>query len=444
MRLRPIADGSARTGRRGRTPRALLVRAVALAGAALLASTIAVGAPTSARADYLRDFQYWLDDYGISEAWQTTRGAGQRVAVIDTGIADIPELAGAVVGGTDVSGLGSPDGRTPVGEDDSHGTLVATMVASRGEGGSDGMIGVAPDAELLSVSVAFGGSAPRTTEEQIADAVRWSVDNGATVINMSLTTNTLTWPESWDDAFLYAFERDVVVVAAAGNRGAGTVEVGAPATIPGVVAVAGVDRDGTASFDASSQGITLAVAAPSEELVGITPDDTPVRWSGTSGAAPLVAGVVALIRAAHPELDADDVIQRLIATARPVGDPVPGPIYGYGLVDAAAAVTADVPAVESNPLAVPYDLAEWVRIYRRSEAAPEPTRSPVTDAGAAGPSAGPSDPLAAVPTWLREALPRTSFVADAIVPVSVLLVFGLLIGGCAIGAVRAMRSSRAK
>ncbi|MEB0015251.1 S8 family serine peptidase, partial [Glaciimonas sp. Cout2] len=78
---------------------------------------------------------------------------------------------------------------------------------------------------------------------------------------------TLDWPSSWDDAFLYAFQHDVVVVAAAGNRGSGTTEVGAPATIPGVLTVGGVDRNKTASFDASSQGITIAVAAPSEQLV---------------------------------------------------------------------------------------------------------------------------------------------------------------------------------
>lgn len=418
-------------------------RALQVAVAAGVAVVLAVGAPAPARADYLRDFEYWLADYGIADAWKTTRGAGERIAIIDTGVADVPELRGAVVGGTDVSGVGSPDGRTPVGSDSSHGTLVASMLAARGTGEGTGIIGVAPEAELLSVSIAFGGEGTRSTEAQIADAVRWSVDNGATIINMSLTTNTLTWPQSWDDAFLYAFEKDVVVVAAAGNRGAGTTEVGAPATIPGVVAVAGVDRAGQASFDASSQGITLAVAAPSEGLVGVTPDGDPVSWSGTSGAAPLVSGIVALIRAAHPDADADDVIERLIRTARPQGDPVPGPIYGYGLVDAGAAVTADVGAVESNPLAIPYDLAEWIRIYRRSETAapatPAPEATDPAETGAVPQAAGPSDPLAAVPAWIRQALPRTSFVTDVVVPVSVLTLFGALIAFCGIGAVRARR-----
>nr|WP_240614404.1 S8 family serine peptidase [Amnibacterium flavum] len=404
---------------------------------------MALGGAVPARADFVRDLEYWLSDYGIESAWQVTQGAGQRIAVIDTGIGTVPELAGAVVGGTDMSGLGSADGRTPVGEDSGHGTLVGSILAGRGDGPGSGVIGVAPQAELLSISVAFGEGTTVSTGDQIAGAVRWAVDNGATVINMSLTTNTLTWPESWDDAFLYAFEHDVVIVAAAGNRGAGTVEVGAPATIPGVVAVAGVDRDGEASFDASSQGVTLAVAAPSEELVGVDPDGQDLYWSGTSGAAPIVSGIVALIRAAHPELDADNVIQRLISTAQPKGDPVPGPIYGYGLVDAGAAVTAEVAAVDSNPLAKPYDLAEWIRIYRRSDA---PTTAPTTQAPATPvpvPRA-PAGPLDVLPVWLRQVLPRTSDLTDVVLPAAVIVVFGGLFVTTVWGAARANRRRRAR
>ena len=197
------------------------------------------------------------------------------------------------------------------------------------------MIGIAPEADLLTASVAFGQDtgAEKSNDDQIAEAVRWAVDSGADVINMSLTRNTRDWPESWDDAFMYAFEHDVVVVAAAGNRGSGTSEVGAPATIPGVLTVAGVDREKNASFDASSQGITIAVAAPSEDLVGVLPDGSYVQWSGTSAAAPIVSGLVALIRSEYPELDAANVIERLIRTADPHGQEVPSPLYGWGIID---------------------------------------------------------------------------------------------------------------
>src|SRR6185312_3804783 len=133
-------------------------------------------------------------------------------------------------------------------------------------------IGVAPEAQLLSVSVGFGSSATVPFAEQIAEAIRWSVDNGADVINLSLTTNTPDWDASWDSAFLYAFDHDVVVIVAAGNRGSGTSRVGAPATIPGVLTVAGVDPNGKASVEASTQGITLGVSAPSEQLLGVSAD----------------------------------------------------------------------------------------------------------------------------------------------------------------------------
>ncbi|MCC2030689.1 S8 family serine peptidase [Microbacterium allomyrinae] len=363
------------TARRRRIGR----RLPAVVAAAAVALTLVAAAPASALAsdtadeDPIRAAEYWLADYGIEKAWETTRGAGTTIAIIDTGIGKGPvEFDGAVAGGTDVSGVGASDGRTPVGAVDAdHGSWVASLAAGRGTGPGTGMIGVAPEAELLSVSVGFGSSATRSFADQIADAIRWSVDNGADVINMSLTTNLPDWPESWDDAFLYAFDHDVVVVVAAGNRGSGTTRVGAPATIPGVLTVAGVDPQGKASVNASTQGITIGVAAPSEDLIGVSADGRLVQWDGTSGAAPIVAGIAALVRSAHPDLDADDVINRIVKTARPAAAATerPDPLYGYGLVDAAAAVSATVPSVSANPMG---SLEEWVRLYRRAQSVPLP------------------------------------------------------------------------
>jgi len=356
--------------------RRVLTAAAAVVVTALVATAPALG-PAAAHAavdqDPIRAAEYWLTDYGITKAWETTRGTGVKIAVIDTGIGRGPvEFDGAVAGGTDVSGAGSSDGRTPLGAvDKDHGSWVASLAAGRGTGPATGMIGVAPEAQLLSVSVAFGSAAQRPFSDQIAEAIRWSVDNGADVINMSLTTNVPDWPEKWDDAFLYAFEHDVVVVVAAGNRGSGTTRVGAPATIPGVLTVGGVDRSGKASVEASTQGITIGVSAPSEELIGVSADSTLVSWDGTSGAAPIVAGIAALVRAAHPELDANNVINRIIKTARPStgATNVPDVLYGYGLVDAAAAVSASVPSVTANPMG---SLEDWVRLYRRAPVAPLP------------------------------------------------------------------------
>lgn len=348
----------------------MLRRRVLGRGALLVALLVAspLGAPVPlAYADQVRDRQYWIADYGIDRAWGITRGAGVRIAIIDTGIdGSHQDLLGAVVAGTDVSGLGSADGQTPLGSDRRHGTMVASLAAGRGNNGTDGVIGSAPEAQLLSVSMSFSGG-DVSPDDQIATAVQWAVDNGADVISLSLTRNTRDWPESWDRAFSYAAANDVVVVAAAGNRGSGTVAVGAPATMPGVLTVGGVTREGLASDTASSQGITIGVMAPGEGLVGAVPGGNYVSWSGTSGATPIVAGIVALVRAAYPNLDAANVINRVLVTARPASDTTPDPLYGYGLVDAYAAVTADVPLVSANPLG---SIDDWIVLHRRQEGNP--------------------------------------------------------------------------
>ena len=349
-------------GRRN-APRLLVL---ALVGALLGVPSVAVQ-DTPAFADQVRERQYWLEDYRITDAWEITRGAGVRIAIIDTGIdASHQDLAGALAGGADFSGLGSPDGLTPVGPERRHGTMVASLAAGRGNNGVDGVLGSAPEAELLSLSMSFGGGTV-SPDEQVANAVRFAVDNGADIISLSLTRNTRDWPESWDRAFGYAAANDVVVIAAAGNRGSGTVSVGAPATMPGVLTVGGVDQDGQASDSASSQGITIGVMAPSEGLVGATPGGGYVSWSGTSGATPIVAGIVALVRSAYPDLDAANVINRVLLSANRVTDTVPDPIYGYGLVDAYAALTADVPFVSANPLG---SLDDWVVLHRKQEGNP--------------------------------------------------------------------------
>jgi subtilisin family serine protease len=406
-----------RTAKRGRPRVSFLAGLLAVLSAVLFPSM-------PASANWVRDAEWWLESYGFTEAWNVTQGEGVLVAVIDSGIADVPDLAGAVVGGADFSGVGSADGRTPVGVQLNHGTMVASVLAGRGTG--NGILGAAPQAQLLSASIGFGGVSEISPDDQVASAVRWAVDMGAKVINMSITRNTLDWPPSWDDAMLYAFENDVVVVAASGNRANGTDEVGAPATMPGVLGVGGFDRDGNASWDASTQGITIGVAGPSEDLIGINRFGDPQTWSGSSGAAPIVSGLVALVRAAYPELDAANVIQRVLATATPVGT-VPSPLYGYGRINAAAAVSADVAPVATNPMG---SLEEWVRLNRR--AAP-------TDSPTAYPTATP----AALPLG-RLMWPAWGFFAQRYgVPIMFALVFGSLIAlGIAAVTRRARRRRR--
>ncbi|GGD73534.1 S8 family serine peptidase [Microbacterium murale] len=418
-----------------------------VAVAAVAASVLLTGATTTPTptpgpvpddpTDPVRASEYWLDGAGIRDAWKTTRGEGVTIAIIDTGIGKVPSVFGdAVVDGTDVSGSGTPDGRTPVGAvDGDHGSWVASLAAGRGKADGTGMIGVAPEAKLLSVSVGFGAAAAVPFVEQVADGVRWAVDHGADIINMSFTTNTLDWDKSWDDAFLYAYEHDVVVVVAAGNRGSGTDVIGAPATIPGVLTVGGVDQTGTASVEASTQGITIGISAPSEGLLGVSADGELSLWRGTSGASPIVAGVAALIRSAHPDLDAANVINRIIKTALPVPGvtDLPDPLYGYGLLNASAAVTSSVPIVDANPMG---DLAEWVRLYRRADAEPlpEPEITPVQidPLPAADPPTEPGSPL----------LPSADSLRYGTLPLIALTVPGILIALGVTAAARRIRSAR--
>jgi len=405
--------------------------APAFVGATPAITTTSMGAP-AATGDLVRSKEYWLDSYGIRSAWNVTKGAGVTIAIVDTGVdSSVAELRGAVAAGADFSGSGT-GGAPEGGSGDEHGTMVASLAAGRGAGANAGVLGVAPAASLISASVGFG-TGDEHSDQEIADAVTWSVDHGAQVINLSLTRNTLDWPESWDRAFLYAEDHNVVIVAAAGNRGSGTTEVGAPATMPGVLGVGGVTQNGTSSTDASAQGITLGISAPSENLVGVIPGGGYVLWDGTSGAAPIVSGIVALVRAAHPQLSAADVINRIVATAHDKGAPGPDSLYGYGLVDAAAAVRADVPSVTANPLG---DLHEWVRINRRAVATPSPAASGGTIVAPA-PVAAPQ-----LQSPVGTLLPSPVLLEVVGLPVLVVLLMLFVLVGLIVGAVLQFRGLR--
>ena len=333
---------------------------------AAIVALLSISMPQSASADSIRDRQYWLEQFGFTSAWDSSQGEGVKVAVIDTGIdATHPSLRGSVAGGTDVSGLGTSDGLTLVGTSNYHGTMVASILAGRGafEDENSGVIGTAPKAQLLSVSMAFGVPG-LDTDSQIAEGIIWAVDNGATVINLSLTRNSVSWPKSWDEAFLYAFENDVVVVAAVGNLADGTEQVSAPASIPGVIAVAGVDRELNPSALSSVKGFTLGVTAPSEDLVAAYPGGEYRLWSGTSAAAPIVSGLVAMIRSMYPEMNAVNVVNRVIQSARKVGFEGYSNSYGHGIIDAGKALLAEIPEVSENPLG---SLSKWIELYRPSE-----------------------------------------------------------------------------
>ena len=301
--------------------------------------------------------QWWLEAYQFDQT--ELDGRGVVVAVIDTGIDDThPDLSGSFVTGRDFSGLGSPDGTAPVGPSSYHGTMVASLIAGQGET-SGGVIGVAPGVSLMSLSIGLGVSGA-DTDRQIADAVIWAVDNGAKVINLSLTRNSRTWPASWDEAFMYALQNDVVVVSASGNRPDGSGSPSAPGTMPGVLSVGGLTKTKAGSERSSTEGIAIDITAPAEDLFGSFPGGEIRSWAGSSAAAPLVSGLVALMRQADPAASANDILQRLIVSADDLGEPGFDGVFGFGAIDPTEALASRITA-EENPLG---SLAQWVSLYR--------------------------------------------------------------------------------
>lgn len=306
---------------------------------------------------------WWLTDLGFNQI--ALDGSGVRVAVIDTGIDDQhPDLEGMVIGGADFSGIGTPNGTEPVGPGSFHGTMVSSLIAGQGRL-SGGVIGVSPGVELLAISVGLGVQGA-DTDAQVAQAIIWAVDNGASVINLSLSRNSDRWPASWDEAFLYAFESDVVIVAASGNREAQSYAT-APATIPGVLSVTAVDRDSAVNSSAGVSGIGVAVAAPGVEMLGSFPGGEIKMWEGSSAAAPIVTGLVALMRQSDPAASANDIISRILSTTIDLGEPGFDGVYGYGLIDPVTALDSNLVASE-NPLG---SLEQWVALYRASAATEE-------------------------------------------------------------------------
>jgi type VII secretion-associated serine protease mycosin len=291
------------------------------------------------------ELPWQLTTLHIANAWQVSTGAGVTVAVLDSGVdAAHTDLAGRVLPGADFVD-GSTDGRRDfVG----HGTSVAGLIAGR-DNTATGTAGIAPRAKILPVRV-LDRSNRYADASVVARGVRWAVDHGARVVNLSLGGTVRA--ASLADAIAYALAHDVVVVACTGNVIAGQPNtVWYPAREPGVVAVAGLTRTSTglALWPGGLTGPDTVLTAPAVDLLGAKPGG---YWQveGTSFAAALVAGTAALIRSRWPTMSAANVINRLIGTADPVGTGDPREGGGYGEVDPALALTATVATVSRNPL----------------------------------------------------------------------------------------------
>ncbi|MGO8769608.1 MAG: type VII secretion-associated serine protease mycosin [Mycobacterium sp.] len=348
----------------------------------------------------------------LSAAWQFSRGEGQLVAVIDTGVRPGPRLPNVDPGGDFVE---TTDGLTDC---DGHGTLVAGIIA--GQPGDDGFSGVAPAARLLSIRTTSAKFSPRTpggdpqVERAASDvatlarAIAHAADLGARVINISAIT-CLPADRTVDQAGLgaairyAAVDKDAVIVAAAGNGGpTGTAAGGTSGTScdsnpltdlghpddprnwaavtsvsipswwqPYVLSAASLTPDGQPS-KFTMAGPWVGIAAPGENIVSISnrdggglanalPDDHQqmMALNGTSYAAGYVSGVAALVRSKYPDLTAVQVVRRITATARG-GARAPSNVVGAGGVDPVAALTWQLPAGNqpdaspAKPVAVPH------------------------------------------------------------------------------------------
>lgn len=275
---------------------------------------------------------------GMEGVWEITEGRGVTVSVVDSGVdATHPTLGPAMVAG--ISLLPVQDPRifesVPGGTEDceNHGTSVAGLIAAR-SGVDDRIVGVAPEATIAPVSFGSIGQAP---VEMLAEAIRAGARLGS-VVNLSFAV-PVDRPEI-RAAIEFAIERDVVVVAAAGNEGQSQPgETWYPAAYDGVLAVTAVGPTGEPLSEANT-GAWIDVAAPGQNLIAPSAGGGELIYvSGTSFATALVSGVAALVRARFPELSAPAVIERIRSTAVPVAGSANDKV-GAGIVDPFAALTA--------------------------------------------------------------------------------------------------------
>jgi type VII secretion-associated serine protease mycosin len=312
--------------------------------------------PGPAAAETIRELSWFIEAMHVADAHRISRGDQVTVAVVDTGVdGGHPDLKGRVLPGIELGDKASPDprgdGRT---DSDGHGTGMASLIAGSGHG-VNSVLGIAPQARILPVRIAQTKNGSFQPAD-VYQGVRWAIDHGADIVNMSLGGERSTdapWKKQLVD---YAISKDVVLIAAAGNTGQGDRRVAEPASIQGVVSVSGITRSGR-FWKGSARGPEVVVSAPAERLPMAAPssvsDSGYVLADGTSGATALVSGVAALIRSAFRDISANDVINRLIRTAEDRGPAGRDEEYGYGVIDARAALEGDVPSVAHHPLVSP-------------------------------------------------------------------------------------------
>jgi type VII secretion-associated serine protease mycosin len=308
-----------------------------------------IGAPNAATADLIRRREWSLTALHIPQAWRWSKGAGMTVAVLDTGVdGHHPDLVGRVIQGPDYTGRGRRPGNRYWGR---HGTAMASIIAGHGHGPgrTAGVVGVAPLAKILSIRVTWENDDPersdRTqvnrTRDAVAKGIRYAVDHGAQVINMSLGGGKMIYDGNpiEEDAVRYALSKGAILIASAGNDGAGLNRTNFPAAYPGVTAVGAVDRNlRPAKF--TNRHDYVSVAAPGVDIISADAGRSYVQGTGTSPSAAIVAGIAALVRSRCPSLTPEQTKQALEqgTTHRPPGGR--NTKIGAGVADAVKVIYA--------------------------------------------------------------------------------------------------------
>lgn len=342
-------------------------RTVALP-AALLLPTAIVGVPSApavaaveceaGTTRYIEDQSYPLARLGISSAWKHATGEGVTVAVVDSGVeAGNTHLRDAVAPGRSfVPGDSDPSGRTDVWR---HGTAVAGIIGARLYQDS-AVVGVAPGSTILPVRVyaqertdAYDPPASELPDlGRLAQGIRWAADQGADVINVSMSS--LRSSPALEGAVAHAVRRDAVVVAAGGNREPATAPDGKryPAALPGVIAVAGTDTSDEVT-DYSIHGPHIDVAAPGSQVLTtfLANGDCLVGTDNaySSYATAFVSGLAALLRERHPDASAEEIGYRIMASADRPSRAERDDLAGWGLIQPLEALTMTLDASRPGP-----------------------------------------------------------------------------------------------
>ncbi|MFG2878254.1 type VII secretion-associated serine protease mycosin [Streptomyces sp. NPDC048337] len=301
------------------------------ATSALVGLLLAGVAATPAHAETIRSKQWHLDTMKADDIWKVSTGKGITVAVIDTGVDQIPELQGQVL-----SGKAFPVGDVEVGRDNDyfgHGTGIAAMIAATGKHPSgDGAYGLAPGVKILPIRVPDmleGANTPAWVA-----AIRYAADSDAKVINISQgRSGTPEDDRERAEAVKYALSKGKLIFAAVGNSGDSTNEIEYPAATPGVVGVGSVDAKGEPTKE-SQHGPQVDMAAPGIDIVTACKGQTGLcKTHGTSDASALASASAALLWSAHPNWTNNQVLRVLLNTAgKPTDGAERNDYIGYGIV----------------------------------------------------------------------------------------------------------------